>query len=508
MATITYDDRSFLLDGKRIWLVSGSIHYFRVPRELWRDRLLKAKRAGLNCISTPVAWNFHEPTEGNWQFEDTRDVAAFVRLAGEMGLYVILCPGPYIHADWDFGGLPGWLSAKTGVAYRTSNAAYSHYFDKYFAQVLQRLNDLQVTRGGNIVLIQNENEYFRTTMPERLAYLEFISQLFRRSGFDIPIITCNRLTDPPVPDTLECVNTRGDEVQQLKRLRVRQHGAPMLVTEFRGGRGDCWGREHRTREAREVARRAMEILGCGAQYNYHMWHGGTNFGFWGARLAGSAADYTTTSYDCDAPLAEGGGLTEKYYLTRLVNLTATHMAPYFADTVMDLPGVTINDSTDVLNISGPRGRWAIISNHGQDGIRQVRASLVSGVELAVSLEPFGAAAIPAEMELAPEVTLDYANLTPLGLFPGGVLAFHGPPDWPARISINGRELCLPVPADGGPEIIDHEGVRPKSAYVFPGGCAALSEGNSGSMRSTTGTPAPRNARMPFLRSSTVGAPGS
>ena len=108
MATFTYDDRSFLVDGQRIWLVSGSVHYFRTPAALWRDRLLKAKQAGLNCISTYVAWDFHEPREGQWDFSEDHDVAAFVRLAGELGLYVILRPGPYISARWDFGGLPAW----------------------------------------------------------------------------------------------------------------------------------------------------------------------------------------------------------------------------------------------------------------------------------------------------------------------------------------------------------------------------------------------------------------
>ena len=96
---VTYDDRSLLLDGSRIWLVSGEMHYFRTPQALWRDRLLKAKRCGLNCISTYVAWNFHESREGQWDLSGDHDVAAFVKLAGEMGLYVILRPGPISAAD-------------------------------------------------------------------------------------------------------------------------------------------------------------------------------------------------------------------------------------------------------------------------------------------------------------------------------------------------------------------------------------------------------------------------
>ena len=253
MASVTYDDRSFLVDGQRVWLVSGSVHYFRTPAALWRDRLLKAKRAGLNCISTYVAWNFHEPTEGDWCLEGDRDVEAFVQLAEELGLYVILRPGPYICAEWDFGGLPGWLAAKSGIAYRTNNAAYTHYYDKYFRNILPRLTEHQVTQGGNIILIQNENEYTFTTMPERLSYLQFISQLFRRSGFDIPIITCNLLSDPPVPEAIECINTWDQGIQQAKHLHLRQPAMPLLVTEFHSGWFDTWGQEHQRRDPQEVA---------------------------------------------------------------------------------------------------------------------------------------------------------------------------------------------------------------------------------------------------------------
>ncbi len=208
IAKVTYDDRSFLVDGRRIWLVSGSVHYFRTPAELWRDRLLKAARAGLNCISTPVPWNFHEPSEGQWNLTDDAGVAEFVTTAADLGLYVILRPGPYIGADWDMGGLPSWLMAKSGVSLRGSNAAYSHYFDKYFRQVLTGLADLQVSRGGNIILIQNEHEYYMTTMPDRITYLEFVNQLFRRSGFDIPIISCNRFS-PAVNQATELCGTEG-----------------------------------------------------------------------------------------------------------------------------------------------------------------------------------------------------------------------------------------------------------------------------------------------------------
>jgi len=459
MPTVTYDDRSYILDGRRIWLSSGSIHYFRVPSELWRDRLLKAKRAGLNCVQTYVPWNFHEPQEGQWLFEGDRDLPGFVSLAKDLGLYVILRPGPYICAEWDFGGLPSWLAVKGGIACRTANATYMHYFDKYLGQVLARLAELQVTRDGNIILIQNENEYVHTTMPDRLNYCEFVSQLFRRAGFDIPIITCNFLTQPRVPETIECCNAYDRAVQFLKRLRAAQPDAPLLTTEFWSGWYDYWGGPHQRKDAREVARRALEILGCGSQVNYYMWHGGTNFEFWGSRLGVDEASYQTTSYDYDAPLAEGGGLTEKYYLTKLVNMLGTYFGHVFAQARMQAPAVTVHDGTEALNVTGPAGNIAVVTNNGREDVKTAAVSLADGTDLLVPLEPLGAAAIPHRVRLGEQRVLDYANLTPLGVFGEGNLLLHGPAGWEARISINGREIRPSVPREDEPLALEHQGQR-------------------------------------------------
>jgi hypothetical protein len=445
MAVVAYDDRSYSLDGNRIWLVSGAIHYYRVPEALWSDRLLKAKRCGLNCVSTHVAWNFHELREGQWDFAGDQDIAKFVKLAGEMGLYVILKPGPYVGGELDGGGLPGWLGTKSGMAYRANNASFIHYFDKYFRHVLARLADLQVTRGGNIVLIQNECEYTLTTMPDRQSYLDFISQLFRRSGFEIPIITSNLLTELPVAGAVECASGWNHIVHRLKQLRGRQPKAPLMASPFWCGEPDCWGQPHAKRDDLQAARTALEILGCGGQIDYTMWHGGTNFGFWGGRSSRAESWYVTTSYDCDAPLAEGGGLTRKYYLTRLVNMLAGSMGSYFASCQADAPGVSIHDATQAFNLSGPMGRWAIISSGGRSDIPAVRVSTPSGAEFSVSLAPLGAVAIPVDLALTPTSRLDWANLMPLGFFGGKVMVFHGEPGWEAQVSVNGSVVRQTVP---------------------------------------------------------------
>jgi len=455
MANITYDERSYMIDGRRIWLVAGSLDYSRLPAELWAHRLHQARRAGLNCVTTCLPWNFHEVSEGQWDFTGDRDVAEFVAHAQDAGLYVILRVGPYIGSDWDCGGLPAWLNTKTGMTLRSSNAAYTHYFDKYFRQVLPRLADLQVTSGGNIVLIQNEHEYFMRTMPDRLNYLEFINQLFRRAGFEIPIITSNLLTDPPVGETVECVKACGDAVQQLKRLRLHQTHAPLMAIEHATGPKDRWGAAHAGVDAETTARSALEILGCGGQYNYSPWHGGTNFAYWAGRTSEGPDSYQTTSYDCDAPVAEGGALTRKYYLTRLVNMLADSMGPIFAAARAAEPAVNIHDATEVLNLAGPRGGWAVVTNNGRAEIATARVSLPGGTQLEVPLEPLGAMALPVDVQLGETHTLDYANVMPLGFFGEKILVLHAPADWPVRVSIDGVEICDSVPKDDQPKLIEH-----------------------------------------------------
>jgi len=124
---ISYDAKSFIIKGRREFLTSGSIHYFRVPRELWRDRLYKAKHAGLNTIQTYVAWNFHEQEEGRFDFTGRRDIAQFISLCEEYGLYVVMRPGPYICSEWDFGGLPAWLMNYNGIRVRTCDPVYLRF---------------------------------------------------------------------------------------------------------------------------------------------------------------------------------------------------------------------------------------------------------------------------------------------------------------------------------------------------------------------------------------------
>lgn len=315
---LTYDGKSYFLDGKRIWLVCGEMHYFRVPRQYWRDRMKKAKENGINCISTYMAWNLHEPSPDCYDFSGEKDIEAYIRTAQEEGLYIILRPGPYICSEVDFGGLPAYLTKISGP-YRTWNPEFSQRYEAYFRKILPRLSQLDAEHGGNILLIQNENEHIMPEIEGRKKYFQDLSRIFRECGFEIPIIHCNRMFEGTVEGAIECVNTWDDPLPDIAAIRKVQPNAPQLITELWCGGCDAWRHEFVRRSPWEAWQRTMAITLYGAQYTYYMWHGGTNFDFQGGRLQYEKDYYMITSYDLDAPLSEGGVRGEKYYITGLSN---------------------------------------------------------------------------------------------------------------------------------------------------------------------------------------------
>ena len=185
MGSVCIQGKKILVDGKEMRFRSGAMHYFRIHPDDWKDRLRKLKQCGLNTVETYIAWNFHEEEEGEFNFSGWRDLERFVRLAGSMGLMVILRPGPYICSEWDFGGLPAWLLCKPGLRIRCSNPQYLDAVDRYFDVLLPRLKRLQWTQGGPVVLMQIENEY--GVVGNDSAYLKHLYQRFREAGIDVPL---------------------------------------------------------------------------------------------------------------------------------------------------------------------------------------------------------------------------------------------------------------------------------------------------------------------------------
>ena len=306
---------TFFLNGAPFRIVSGSIHYFRVVPEYWRDRLEKLKALGCNTVETYIPWNFHEPRKGQFRFEGIADVEQFVRLAQELGLYVILRPSPYICAEWEWGGLPAWLLAEDGIRLRTSDLRYMKHVEDYYRVLLPKLAPLQIHRGGPVILMQVENEY--GSYGNDKAYLRQLRDLMRQGGIQVPLITSdgpgNEFLDGGTVEGAWPTGNFGSKTeQQFRILRDYLGTGPLMCTEFWIGWFDYWGNGgHITGNLEESVKDLDKLLELG-NVNFYMFHGGTNFGF----LNGSNYyDHLTpdvTSYDYDAVLAEDGRVTEKY----------------------------------------------------------------------------------------------------------------------------------------------------------------------------------------------------
>jgi beta-galactosidase len=321
--TVTVGDGHFIVDGKPVQIISGSIHFARVPRADWRDRLLKAKAMGLNAISVYVFWNVQEPHPGQWDFKGQYDVARFIRIAQQVGLYVILRPGPYACAEWSMGGYPAWLWQNAKVKIRSTDPAYLRAAQAYMDHLGRQLKPLLWTHGGPIIAVQVENEY--GSFGRSRAYLEAVRRMVTGAGLgsvvlytaDGPGLWGGSL--PELPEAID-VGPGGvrDGVKQL--LQYRPHARLVYVAEYYPGWFDQWGQpHHHGAPLAEQLKDLRWILSRGYSVNLYMFHGGTDWGFLnGANDNAADTDYApqTTSYDYAAPLNEAGDPTPAYYAFR------------------------------------------------------------------------------------------------------------------------------------------------------------------------------------------------
>lgn len=310
-------DDGFRLNGQPFRILSGAMHYFRVLPELWEDRLLKLRAMGLNTVETYIAWNLHERKAADYDFSGPRDFSAFVQLAAKLGLHVILRPGPYICAEWDFGGLPSWLLKDENMRVRCLHLPFLEAVDRWFDALVPRIVPLLATRGGPVIACQVENEYGSYGTDRK--YMQFVEMALRQRGIDVPMFTSDGPSDihleaGSIPGVLRTVNFGSRVAESLARLRSHQLRGPLMVAEFWCGWFDHWGDAHHVRNPTETANTLDEILAAGASVNFYMFHGGTNFGFLNGANCDDTFQPTVTSYDYDAPLSESGDPTEKYFL--------------------------------------------------------------------------------------------------------------------------------------------------------------------------------------------------
>ena len=307
----------FYMDKKPFKIISGAFHYFRTVPEYWRDRLEKLVNIGCNTVETYIPWNFHEPVKGEFLWNGMHDICKFIETAKELGLYMIIRPSPYICAEWEFGGLPAWLLKDRNMRLRCSYHPYLDAVKKYYQALMPKLVPYQADRGGNIILMQIENEYGYYGNDK--TYLEFLADVMRTEGITVPLVTSDGPWSEAVfksgmtKDTLATGNFGSGGKWQFEQIKkFIGNDKPLMCMEFWNGWFDAWGEEHHRTSADKAAAELDEILKYGSA-NLYMFEGGTNFGFMNGRNSGNPIG-DVTSYDYDAPLTEDGQITEKYML--------------------------------------------------------------------------------------------------------------------------------------------------------------------------------------------------
>jgi beta-galactosidase len=362
-STITHD--GLLINGEPIYLLSGVIHYFRWPKGEWRDILLKAKAGGLNTIDTVIPWNLHEPEPGVFNFAAEADLPAYLDLIHELGMYAIVRPGPYICAEWENGGFPVWLTARSAtqnLKLRTDDPVFLAAVQRWFDRLLPIFVARQIDRGGPIILCQIENEHWASGVYGHDAHQATLAQMQHNAGLTVPFYTCmGGLDGYP-----EFRNGWSGMAAKLQATRSVWPDNPMIVSELWSGWFDSWGASaHNGKSAASLDRMLHELIAVGCSGVSHwVFAGGTNFGWYGGRTVGGDTIHMTTSYDYDAPITELGNLTEKFFVARrhhlFLNTLGAQVSRLLADAQPGGPTVIVPPAV--------KGRWA----GGEEPFRTVK----------------------------------------------------------------------------------------------------------------------------------------
>ena len=355
--SFTLGNDDFLLDGKPFQIISGEMHPARIPAEYWLHRIQMAKAMGCNTIAVYIFWNYHESAPGQFDFKtENRDVAEFIRLCQQEGMWVLLRPGPYVCAEWDFGGLPSYLLKIPDIKVRCMDPRYLSAAKGYIERLAKEIRLLQCTKGGPILMVQIENEY--GSYGNDKQYLEELRKTWTAAGIDVPFYTA----DGPTPYMLEAGNIDGAAIGMdsgsnegdFAQAAKRNPDVPAFSSETYTGWLTHWGEEYARPDTNELKKEVEFLLQNHKSFNFYVLHGGTNFGYSAGANASSPTSYQPdiTSYDYDAPINEQGLPTPKYFMLRRLIQQYTHQplpdvpAPV---TAIEIQSIDMHAVSDIWN---------------------------------------------------------------------------------------------------------------------------------------------------------------
>lgn len=485
MATISNDGQSLLIDSKRHWIISGTVGYAGVPRPLWGARLRQVRSAGLNTIVVPAVWSHHQTKPKSFDFEGDRDIAAFIRMAGEAGLHVVVRVGPVVDRGLDLGGMPSTLLGAIDPAesLRSDGTEFLSALSHWIRALCQQIAPLQATErkdgspaGGPIIAMQAEHEYSCADPELAENYLGAITRYLREGSIKTPILNTNNLMVSGEGE-IETWAGYANLHAITRQLRAAKRDQPRIIGDLWNGTEPRWGVEqpaHKT--ALAIERTLAEVLAAGGQFNIAHFARGGRLGFQ------SSLRITSSTAGCDL-LDEAGRQHEAFATVRRICTFASSFASVLAGSEPDFQPAMISPSSVAPAVIDERtgerapGKSAT-PGYAVDFCRGSQGSIVfvfaddtssakrgpalltlpDGTELEVDLGKSAVAWVLLRTHLFGRATLDYCSLRPLCRF-GEVFVCFGGAGATGAISINGTVEEITVPKGKTPAIEIIEGVK-------------------------------------------------
>ena len=351
------NQENFLMDGKPVKIISGEMHYPRVPRQHWKDRFQRIKAMGMNTVCTYLFWNVHEPEPGKWDFSGNLDFVEFIKEAQKAGLWVIVRPGPYVCAEWEFGGFPGWLLKDEDLKVRSQDPRFLEPAMAYLKKICSMLEPLQITEGGPIIMAQVENEY--GSYGSDKDYVKKHLDVIRKELPGVVPFTSDGPNDwmiknGTLPGVVPAMNFGGGAKGAFANLEKHKGKTPRINGEFWVGWFDHWGKPKNGGSTEGFNRDLKWMLENNVSPNLFMAHGGTSFGFMNGANWEGAYTPDVTNYDYGAPISENGTLTDRYRTFRQT------IQDYYGDTyklpeppaqpeMMELPPITFTETAGMFS---------------------------------------------------------------------------------------------------------------------------------------------------------------
>ncbi len=353
----TLSKTDFLLDSKPFQIISGEMHPARIPKEYWRHRIQMTKAIGCNTIAVYIFWNYHEQKEEIFDFKtENRNIAEFIKICQQEGMWVLLRPGPYVCAEWDFGGLPPYLLKYPDIKVRCMDTRYMSAVERYITHLAKQVAALQCVNGGPILMVQIENEY--GSYGNDKNYLEALRNLWIKNGIKVPFYTADGAT----AYMLEAGHIKGTAIgldsgasdADFEQARKSDPDVPSFSSETYPGWLTHWHEKWQRPDTNELKKEMEYLLKNKKSFNLYVIHGGSNFGFTAGANAFSPTQYQpdVTSYDYDAPINEQGKATPKYFMLR--NLIAKYTEHKIPDlpkpiTAIEIPAIEMKYNTSIWN---------------------------------------------------------------------------------------------------------------------------------------------------------------